>query len=136
VRSLLRSLVLLFIATAVAAGCSAGRKDIPEVRSCLKDAGMEVSKFPKKEKSVEEGVFATTDLSKGDQARLTLAVAAYVKSEKTVDKFQKDVKDFSKALSVGKQKLVIDSGTDGKYVWVVTGASEDKVYKDALACVD
>ena len=133
----LRALIpLLLLASFVAAGCGSSEKDISEVRSCLKDAGMKVSKFPEKEQNVEDGVFATTDLSQGTQSKLTLAIAAYVKSEKTVDKFQKDVKDFSKALSVGEQKLIIDSDVDGKYVWVVTGASEDKVYKDAIACVD
>jgi hypothetical protein len=136
VPNLRRIIPLLVLASFVAAGCGSSSKDIGEVRSCLKDAGMKVSKFPEKEQQVDEGVFATTDLSKGTQSKLTLAIAAYVKSEKTVDKFQKDVKDFSKALSVGEQKLVIDSDVDGRYVWVVTGASEDKVYKDAIACVD
>lgn len=131
-----RTIALVLLASFVAAGCAGAAKNVSDVRSCLKRAGMKVSKFPAREKQVDEGVFATTDLTTGNQARFTLAVAAYVKSEKTVDKFQKDVKDFSKALSVGEQKLVIDSDVDGRYVWVVTGASEDKVYKDAIACVD
>ena len=131
-----RSLLLLLVATVVATGCSAGAKEISDVRACLKDAGMKVEPFEKAEEEVREGVFATTDLAKGDHDTFTLAVAAYVKSEKTVDEFQKDVKDFSKALQVGKRKLVIDSDVDGDYVWVVTGAKEDKLFKDAVACVE
>ena len=117
------------------AGCAGGEREIADVRSCLKEAGMKAVPFDKQEDDVEEGVLATTDLSKGDQQRFTLAVAAYVKSEKTVKKFQEDVRSFTKALSVGDQKLVIDSDVDGRYVWVVTGKREDKVYKAAVDCV-
>lgn len=130
-----RSCVFVLIAAVVAAGCSAGAKEISDVRSCLKDAGMKVEAFDKSEQQVKEGVFATTDLSKGDHDTFTLAVAAYVKSAKTVDEFQDDVKEFSDALSVGKRKLVIDSDVDDDYVWVVTGVKEDKVFKAAVDCV-
>jgi hypothetical protein len=128
-------LLLVLFASLVATGCAAGKKEIPDVKSCLKDAGMKVEPFDKTEKQVKEGVFATTDLTKGDHDTFTLAVAAYVKNEKTVDEFKDDVKDFSDALSVGKRKLVIDSDVDGDYVWVVTGVKEDKVFKAAVDCV-
>ena len=131
----LRSCLLVLFAAILATGCAAGKQEIKDVKSCLEDAGMKVEAFPKSEKKVKEGVLATTDLSKGDQKSFTLAVAAYVKSEKTVDEFEKDVKDFSDALSVGKRKLVIESDVDGDYVWVVTGVKEDKVFKAAIDCV-
>lgn len=126
---------VLAVAALVAAGCGGGTKDIAEVEKCLKDAGFQVEAFTKEDKKVSDGVFATTDLTKGDRDNFAFAVAATVKSEDTVDEFQKDTEEFSKTLSVGEQKLKIDSGTEDKYVWVVGGAKQDDLYDKARSCV-
>lgn len=120
----------------VVAGCAgSGEKDIAEVEACLQDAGLKVEAFNERDKKVEEGVFATTDLTKGDRDEFAFAVAARVKSEETVEEFQKDTEEFSKTLSVGEQKLRIDSGAEDRYVWVVGGAKQDGAYDEARDCV-
>lgn len=129
------TIALVAVLALAVAGCGGGTKDIAEVQACLEKAGMSVDPVEKGDEKVSEGVFATTDLSKGGDD-LTLAVAAIVKSEETVDEFEQDTKEFSKSLSVGEQKLKIDSGTEGRYVWVVTGATkDDSVYDKARDCV-
>lgn len=127
---------LVAVAAALAAGCDAGGPpEMSEVRSCLEAAKLKVESFSESDKKVSEGVFATTDLSTGERGRFTFAVAAIVKSEQTVDEFQRDTKRFSETLSVGEQKLEIDSGTEDRYVWVVGGAKQDDSYDAARACV-
>lgn len=128
--------VLLVAAFALLAGaCGGGQKEIADVRACLEDAKLKVDAFNESDKKVSEGLFATSDLTKGEQDEFTFAVAAYVTSEDTVSQFRKDTEEFSKTLSVGEQKLEIDSGTDDRYVWVVGGAKDAPAYDDARACV-
>lgn len=138
-----RIIIVLLTAILLGSGCDGGgagagattEEDIAAVRSCLTEAKLKVEAFSEEDKKVTEGVFATTDLSKGDRKEFTFAIAALVESEKTVEEFERDTKEFSETLSMGEQKLVVDSGTEGRYVWVVGGASKDATYEAAHDCV-
>lgn len=123
-------------ATMVAAGCGGGTKSIADVQSCLKGVkGLTVDKAPASDKGVDEGVFATTDLSKGAEGDFTMAMAAVVKADKDVKTFQDQSKEFA-AADKSDKKFAVKTGVDGKYVWVVGGASDSDTFKEARDCVE
>lgn len=141
VRSAMFVMVVLFAAL-LATGCGGDGggdgKDITDVRACLKKLDLKVEAPPQDDKDVEDGVFATTDLTKGEPTDLTVALAAVAKSDKAVERFQKESEDFSKTLSVGNGKageLSVESDSDGRYVWVVAGAKDNDTFTDARGCV-
>lgn len=126
-------LVLPVLAMLLASGCGAEGRDIADVKACLGKVDLKVENLPK-DKDVETGVFATTDLAKVKEEEFTFALAAHVKSEKAVSQFQDESKAFSKTAGADK-KLDFETGVDGKYVWVAGGAKSTKDFKDARACV-
>ncbi|MCW2927452.1 MAG: hypothetical protein JWM86_1420 [Thermoleophilia bacterium] len=127
--------VFLVLVTAVfAAGC--GTPDIKEVRSCLKGLDMTVEDPPAKDKEVSEGVFGSTDLTKGTPEDITIALAAVAKSDKAVKDFRKESTSFADELESGDgPKLDVESGTSGRYVWVVMGSKKQDTYGKAKDCV-
>ena len=132
----IRFTLLLLPATLIAAGCGGGgTPEIKDVSSCLKELGLMVEQPKTNDKDVEEGVFATTDISKGDVKNLTIALAATAKTDAAVKEFEKESKDFAKQDFGGESKLTVDSGTSGRYVWVVAGAKGSDGFKDARDCV-
>ena len=122
------------IAMLVASGCGAEGKEIADVKSCLSKAKLKAEDLPK-DKDVETGVFATTDLAKVEDEEFTFALAAHVKSEEAVKQFQQESKEFSKTAGAD-QKLDFETGVDGTYVWVAGGAKDTDDFKDARACVE
>jgi hypothetical protein len=133
--------VLVIVATALlACGCSgigSSGKDVSKVSSCLKGVKLNVENSKKSDKSVKEGVFATSDLTKGDAKNITIAVAAVVKSDDTIKEFEKQNKDFGEKLKQGDtgKDLKVESGSDGRYVWVVMGNPSKDTYGKAKDCV-
>ena len=128
------TMVVLGIAV-LAAGCGGSTKSIADVQACLKKVeGMTVEKAPAKDSGVEEGVFATTDLTKGGKGDFTMAMAANVKSEKDVKTFQEQSKEFAGTDKTDKT-FAVETGVDGKYVWVAGGAKDSETYKASLDCV-
>jgi hypothetical protein len=133
-------IVLLVLAgvALVAGGCSVGSegKSISSVKSCLKDAKLTVDSAGKNDASVKEGVSGSTDLT--DLDKMVLAVAATTKSKKDVDKFQKQTKDLADQIrkeEQAKNKITVESGTDGSYVWVIAGSKKAPAFDDARDCV-
>jgi hypothetical protein len=136
----LKQSLLVLAALSVAAfasGCG-GAKDVAEVKSCLKDLKLNVDSAGKTDKKVEEGVFATSDLTKGDAKDITIAVAARVKKDGTVKEFEKDNTAFADQLKKSERgkDLKVESGTEGRYVWVVMGDASNDTYKKAKDCVE
>lgn len=137
---MVRRTLLILLAPAAAAlllsGCgalSSSGKDIPEVTSCLKAAKIATKAPEDNDKDIDEGISGTADLG-GDQ--MTIVVAARVKSDDKVQKFQKDVKGFTSNLTArDKASFGLESGADGRYVWVVAGAKGSTTYKQARDCV-
>lgn len=131
-----RRLVLAvpILAALVAAGCGTDGKEIDDVTSCLKDAKLTVEDLPK-DKDVTEGVFATTDLTKVEDAEFTFALAAHVKTDAAVTNFQDESKKFADTAGAD-QKLDFETGVDGRYVWVAGGAKDTDDFTDARACVE
>jgi hypothetical protein len=131
--------VVLVLATAalVASGCGSSGKDVSKVSSCLKDLKLNVENAKKSDKTVKDGVFATSDLTKGDAKNITIAVAAVVKSDDTIKAFEKQNKEFGDKLKQGDtgKDLKVESGSDGRYVWVVMGNPSKSTYGKAKDCV-
>ena len=129
-------LLVLAAASALLTGCgalSSSSTDIPSVTKCLKDAKIETKAPEDDDKDIEEGISGTADLG-GDQ--MTIVVAARVKSDDKVKKFQSDVKGFTSNLTArDKKSFGLESGADGKYVWVVAGAKGSDTYSKARDCV-
>lgn len=126
-------LAIPLLAMLVATGCGAEGKDIKDVKACLGKVKLKTEDLPK-DKDVETGVFATTDLAKVKEEEFTFALAAHVKSEDAVKQFQDESKAFSKTAGTDK-KLDFETGVDGRYVWVAGGAKDTDDFKDARACV-
>jgi hypothetical protein len=131
------TVLTVLLVSLFAAGCG-GSKDISEVSSCLKDAKLDVENAKKIDEKVKEGVFATSDLKKGDAKDITIAVAAIVKSDDTIKDFEKQNKDFVDQLakSDSGKGLKVESGTDDRYVWVVMGNPDKDGFKKAKDCVE
>ncbi|MCW2923007.1 MAG: hypothetical protein JWM98_411 [Thermoleophilia bacterium] len=143
---LLLSTSLALAACGGGSGGGGGSTDIPDVRDCLKDAlkgaSFQDTKPSDKDSKVRAGVFASTTpsaSSKGSAAPakdFVMALAADVKSKDTVKSFQHDSKSLATALSAGgAEKLQVESGVDGTYVWVVAGARGAAGFDDAKDCV-
>ncbi|MEO6866944.1 MAG: hypothetical protein ABI200_02880, partial [Gaiellales bacterium] len=118
--------------------CSSDPPEIKDVTKCLKDLKLNVEDAPGDDKDVREGVFASTDVTAAgaDPTKLTIALAALAKNDKAVKEFEKESKNFSKELAKSDgEKVEIESGTDGNYVWVVMGDKKDKTYAKAKDCV-
>lgn len=130
------ALLLVPVLVLLAAGCGGGSgKEISEVRACLDDLELTVEGPQEKDKDiVEEGVFASTDLTKAADGEFAFALAAIVKDDDAIKKFQKDSEAFSRTAEED-EKLDFQTGVDGKYVWVAGGSTEDDTYADARKCV-
>lgn len=127
-------ILVVLTVSLLAAGC--GGPTIKDVRSCLKGLDMTVEDPPAKDTDVKDGVFASTDLTKGKPSDITIALAAEAKSDKAVKKFRKESESFADALDNGDgPKMSVESGTDGRYVWVVMGSKKQKLYGKARDCV-
>lgn len=125
---------LIIIATVLlAAGCGGGGKDIKNVTSCLKDAKLTTQNAKKGDKDVEEGVFGVSADVKNPQDTV-IAVAAIAKSDKAVKDFKKDAKKQYADLKDDEKKSV-ETGTDGRYVWVVAGNTKSASFKKSRDCV-
>jgi hypothetical protein len=119
----------------VLAGCGGGgTPDIAEVRTCLEKLDLKVEDPPAKDNEVEEGVFATTDLATAAEGEFTFAMAAIVKDEGSVKTFQDEAKKLTDAIAED-DKIKVETGTDGTYVWVAGGAEEQAI-KDVRGCVE
>lgn len=136
---------LLVIATVVVtaillAGCggSGGNGDAPSVKdvtACLKDMGLKTQPSGKDDKDVVEGVFGTSDTSDGKVTNFVMALGAVAVSDKTVKEFEKSSKDFAEQDLGTKEKLKVESGSEGRYVWVVAAAEGSDQLGDARDCV-
>ena len=134
-KRIIPTLAVLALASAVVAGCGSSGKDIKEVNSCLKKAKFKTEQAAKDDKDVEDGVSGMT--TSKDQGELAIALAATVKKEKDVKKFQKQVDKLTDQLKQqDKDKYQFKNGTDGKYVWVVAGVKKSKTFDKGLDCVE
>jgi hypothetical protein len=118
----------------IAAGCGSGTPDIAETRTCLEKLNLTVEDPPAKDNEVKEGVFATTDLTKAAEGEFTFAMAAIVKDEGSVKTFEDEAKKLADAIAED-DKIKVETGTDGTYVWVAGGA-DDKAIKSVRGCVE
>jgi hypothetical protein len=133
-KRIIPTLAVLALATVVAAGCGGSGKDIKEVSSCLKDAKFKTERAGKDDPQVADGVSGLT--SSKDQGELAIALAATVKKQGDVKKFEKKVGELIDQLKQQKKdKYQFRKGTDGKYVWVVAGVKGAKTFDKGLACV-
>lgn len=133
-KRIIPTLAVLAIASLVAAGCGGSGKDIKGVSSCLKDAKFKTERAKKDDPQVEDGVSGMT--SSKDQGELAIALAATVKKQGDVKKFEKKVGELTDQLKQqDKDKYQFKNGTDGKYVWVVAGVKKSKTFDKGLACV-
>lgn len=131
----LRTVLLIAFTVVVAAGCGSEGRDIGEARACLEKLGLNVDSPAKSDKDVEEGLFATSDFEQAGEGDFTFAVAAHVRNEAAVERFQQESREFSKSVSAD-DKLQIESGTDGSYVWVAGGSADSDAVSDARDCVE
>ena len=139
-RPLLAIIVLAILAGGCGGGSSAGEgANFDDIRACLKDADLTISKVPEEKDTVSDAVFATSGIaSTGSEQPVdfVMAIAAEVKEAETADKFKSDAKGLSDTLAQGGgEKLTVTSGTDGKYVWVVAGAKGADGVSEATECV-
>ena len=136
-------MLVLITAAALVAGCGGivgGPPKIKDVRSCLKDAKLEVAGPQGADASrVEDGVSGTTGIGvagRDPDQPLTIVVAANVKKQSYVKEFTKEATAFKNRLSADEQRgFTVKNGSDGTYVWVVAGDSKSKVFKAAEDCV-
>lgn len=136
-RSPLLSAAVLLTTALVATGCGGSSpKTIADIEGCLKVAKLKTERAAKGDARVEEGVTGTADAE--EQKDFVLAIAARTKTQKDLDEFEKQTKEFTKQVEssdASKGKLEIESGTEGKYVWVVAGGEKGATYDKAKACV-
>jgi hypothetical protein len=132
----------------LAAGCGGtdDGRDIASVRACLEGLGLNVEAPPADDEDVEEGVFATTDLSAasgpGDgenegeaaEAEFTFALAAIVTSEEARTRFREESSQFAETTDQDG-RLSFESGSEGNYVWVAGGERDSDQFDEVLGCV-
>lgn len=134
-RSRASTLFLLVGALAIA-GCGGGGKSIDDVRSCLEDASFKVAEPSGPEANqIEQGVSGTAGTG-ADLSSLTIAVAAEVKKESYVDKVAEGNSSFINQLDAEtRKKFKLESGDEGKYVWIVAGNASSETFKSGQECV-
>lgn len=154
-----RTTLALVVSSLAVAGCGGGggggdggagsSTEIPDVRDCLasalEGATIEDTEPGDDDPKVSSGVFATTNASTpptdggaapeptGD---FVMALAAQVKADATVKTFKRDSEGLADVLDQGgAEKLEVESGTKGTYVWVVAGAKGAEGLDAARDCV-
>lgn len=133
--TLLRTASVLLLAVLLATGCGSEGRDIDEARSCLEGLGLTVDAPAESDKDVEEGLFATSDFKQAGEGEFTFAMAAHVRNEAAVKRFQEESREFTESVTED-DKLEIETGTDGSYVWVAGGSADSDAVAEARACVE
>lgn len=143
IRASIASIVVVIAAAAFLTGCGGvggGPPEIKDVRSCLKDAKLQVAGPQGADANrVEDGVSGTTGIGatgRDPNEPLTIVVAANVKQQSYVKEFTKEAADFKERLSADEQRdFTVRNGNDDTYVWVVAGDEKSKVFRAAEKCV-
>jgi hypothetical protein len=124
---------LVLAATLVVAGCGGGSgKDVGEARSCLKDAGFDVTGLTGKDKDRMDDATIGSYHDKGLK-KVAFASAGVVKSDKDVKQFKDGMDALGSALAA---EGTFKSGTSGKYVWAYGGTKGLDKVDDAKDCVE
>lgn len=124
---------LIITSALLLAACGTAGKSIDDVTSCLKDAKLTTQNAKDNDKDVKEGVFGVSADLKNPKDTV-IAVAAVAKTDKAVKDFKKDAKQQYDDLKDDEKKSV-ETGTEGRYVWVVAGNTKSETFKKSRDCV-
>lgn len=127
---------------AFAAGCGGAAhergvdgREVGKVRRCLTQAGFEVRGLDRGDVKLVDGVSGTK--AGEDPDDVAYAGAGHAKRAKDVAAFERATRKAKEQQSAAdRERLTIDAGTEGRYVWAVGGITGSGGLAAARTCVE
>jgi len=110
-------------------------REVDAVRSCLEEAGFEVRGLDRGDLKLVDGVSGTK--AGQDPDDVAYAGAGHAKRDRDVAAFERSTRKAKEQQSeADRERLTIDAGTTGRYVWAVGGVTDSAGLAAARKCVE